>query len=332
MDSIPAAEVRDLTRVYNKPPLKALDAISLRIEPGEVFGLLGPNGAGKTSLVRILSTVLAPSNGQAFVLGYDVSREAKKIRPRINVIGGGDHGGYGMVTVEENLWLYSQFYGFPGRQARLRIAALIEAVGLKEHSKRRLMELSKGLQQRMNIARGLLNDPELLLLDEPTVGLDVLSARQIRAFFQHWLHERPQRRTILLTTHYMYEAEELCNRIAILHRGKVLACDTTSQLKHRLQTHITVLLKVQGKSPTHFGLRRVPGILAIQAISDGADTSYKLAIRQEEVINEILLAVAQAEGRVTRLQQVEPSLEEVFVEVMRKESDREASLPLSTHA
>lgn len=332
MGSIPAAEVRGLTRVYGKAQLKALDEISLRIEPGEVFGLLGPNGAGKTSLVRILSTVLAPSGGQAFVLGHDVSREARKIRPRINVIGGGDHGGYGMVTVEENLWLYSQFYGFPGRLARLRIAALIEAVGLKEHSKRRLMELSKGLQQRLNIARGLLNDPELLLLDEPTVGLDVISARQIRAFFMYWLRERPEQRTILLTTHYMYEAEELCSRIAILHHGKVLACDTTSELKTRLQTHVTVMLKVLGKSASHFGLNKVPGVLAIQAVSEGKDTSYKLAIRHTDVISGILLAIAQAEGQVTRLQQVEPSLEDVFVEVVRKESNREASVPLSTHA
>lgn len=332
MDETPAAEARGLIRTYGKPPVIALDSITLRIEPGEFFGLLGPNGAGKTSLVRIFSTVLAPSGGQALVLGHDVSREAKKIRPFINVIGGGDHGGYGMVTVEENLWLYSQFYGFSGREARLHIAALIEAVDLKEHRKRRLMELSKGLQQRLNIARGLLNDPQLLLLDEPTVGLDVISARQIRQFFSQWVKERPDRRTILLTTHYMHEAEELCSRIAIIDRGKVLACDTTSELKAHLQTHITVMLKVSGRSPNHFGLRKVRGILSIQAATDGESTSYRLAVRHADVIGDLLQAVAQADGRVIGLQQVEPSLEEVFVHAVRKESNHETPVALTAGA
>lgn len=323
MTGVPAAEARNLTRTYGRPPVAALREVSLTIEPGELFGLLGPNGAGKTSLVRIFSTVLAPSAGQAFVLGHDVSRDAKKIRARINVIGGGDHGGYGMVTVEENLWLYSQFYGFPGREARLRIGALIEAIGLKEHAKRRLLELSKGQQQRVNIARGLLNDPELLLLDEPTAGLDVISSRQIRQFFTHWLHERPDSRTILLTTHYMHEAEELCSRIAIIDQGKILACDTTSELKSRLQRHIVVVLKVAGRSPNHYGLRKVRGIRSIQAATDGDNTTYKLTLLHTDTMSDILDVVTQAQGRVIGLQQVEPSLEEVFVNAVRKGSDHE---------
>src|SRR4030043_900585 len=214
--------------------LAALNDINLEVGQGELFGLLGPNGAGKTTLIKILTTLLAPSTGHAWVAGFDVAEEPEKVRPRINMVSGGETSGYGLLTVRENLWMFSQFYGMSSSVANDNIKHLLEVVGLSDRMNTKSSDLSTGLRQKMNIVRGFMTDPDLLFLDEPTLGLDVGASREVGHFIRSWVDENPTR-TLLLTTHYMVEADELCDRVAIITQGRVLACDSPASLKHKLQ-------------------------------------------------------------------------------------------------
>ncbi|HLF40562.1 MAG TPA: ABC transporter ATP-binding protein, partial [Acidimicrobiia bacterium] len=219
----PAIEAFDVARTFRprkSAEVVALSGVSLEVPRGELFGLLGPNGAGKTTLIKILVTLLLPSSGTARVAGFDVASEPVEVRRRISMVSGGESTGFGLLTVAEQLFMFSQFHGMPGRVARARIGELLEVVDLAGERNQRVSDLSTGMRQRLNLARGLLTGPEVLFLDEPTVGLDVGAARGLRAYVQRWMAEDP-RRTILLTTHYLKEAEELCHRVAIIDRGAI---------------------------------------------------------------------------------------------------------------
>jgi len=193
-----AIETRDLVRTYRtrKSPqspsggkVVAVDGITLEIPRGELFGLLGPNGAGKTTVIKVLVTLLLPTSGSARVAGFDVARETQQIRERISMVSGGESSGYGLLTVREQLWMFGQFYGLPSRAALERIDELLKVVGLFEERHRRVSALSSGMRQKMNLVRGLLPDPEILFLDEPTLGLDVGAARDVRAYIREWMRE-----------------------------------------------------------------------------------------------------------------------------------------------
>src|SRR5262245_35291347 len=239
-----ALETKDLGRVYKirgnkkesqeRKELVALENVNLTVERGELFGLLGPNGAGKTTLIKILTTLLAPTSGWARVATYDVHLTPHLVRPRINMVSGGESSGYGLLTVRENLWMLSQFYGMASKEANARIEELLTIVGLQDRMNTKSSDLSTGLRQKMNIVRGFLTDPEVLFLDEPTLGLDVGASRDVRTLIRNWM-DADKNRTLLLTTHYMVEAEELCDRVAIVNKGRVLACDTPANLKRNLQ-------------------------------------------------------------------------------------------------
>ncbi len=153
--------------------------------------MLGPNGAGKTTLIKILTTLLAPSTGRAWVAGFDVIQEASKVRPRINMVSGGESSGYGLLTVRENLWMFAQFYGLSSSVANQRIKELLEIVGLSDRINTKSSDLSTGLRQKMNIVRGFLTDPDVLFLDEPTLGLDVGASREVRRFVRKWIDNDP---------------------------------------------------------------------------------------------------------------------------------------------
>ncbi|MCX7840018.1 MAG: ABC transporter ATP-binding protein [Anaerolineae bacterium] len=228
-----AIETHNLGRVYKIRDTKkkehkeliALREVNLQIEQGELFGLLGPNGAGKTTLIKILTTLLAPTSGWARVAGFDVMQQQAQVRPLINMVSGGESSGYGLLTVRENLWMFAQFYGIPSAQANRRIKELLDIVKMSDRLNTKSSDLSTGLRQKMNIVRGFMTDPKVIFLDEPTLGLDVGAARDVRAFIRQWITEHRER-TVLLTTHYMVEADELCDRVAIINQGRVLACDT----------------------------------------------------------------------------------------------------------
>lgn len=213
-------EVKEVSRFYKlKEGSKfALDNISFDVEKGEVFGLLGPNGAGKTTTIKILTTLLLPSAGEAKVLGYDVVSESHKIRDRINFVYGGERGVYGRLTAKEYMHYFCTLYKIKNKEQAALIKDLLSLVKLEDAENQKIHTYSKGMIQRLHIARCLINDPELLFLDEPTIGLDPIGAKLLRDLVKDLSYKGI---TIILTTHYMQEADELCDRIAFIKGGKI---------------------------------------------------------------------------------------------------------------
>jgi ABC-2 type transport system ATP-binding protein len=223
----------------------AVDDISFSVERGELFGLLGPNGAGKTTTVKMLSTLLLPTSGTARVLGQDVTRQTRQVRQRIGFTFGGARGLYSRLSALDNLRYFSELYGLEPSVSRRRIPELLELVDLAGRGDDRVETYSSGMQQRLHLARALLHDPELIFLDEPTVGIDPVGARQLRSTVKQLV---AMGKTILLTTHYMAEAEELCDRIAIIKKGRIVALDTPAALKQRISGEAVIEMQVKHES------------------------------------------------------------------------------------
>ncbi len=229
-----SVEVQDLHREFETKHKKviALDGVSLQVGEGEIFGVLGPNGAGKTTMIRILSTLLLPTSGVAKVMGHDVAKEPEKVRPLISMASGAERAGYDYITTRGNLWFFSQLYGIPSEEAHRRINELAKQLGLEEYLDKKFYTLSTGYRQRATIVRAFVNEPKVVFLDEPTIGLDVMTALHIREFLVSQAKEHGK--TILLATHNMAEVDAICNRVAIIDKGKILASDTPHELKKSL--------------------------------------------------------------------------------------------------
>ena len=333
MSSPLAIETKDLGRIYKlrgskketRKELVALQDVNLTVERGELFGLLGPNGAGKTTLIKILTTLLSPTSGWARVAGADVNAEPESVRPRINMVSGGESSGYGLLTVRENLWMFSQFYGVPSKEANERIEALLEMVGMKDRIHTKSSDLSTGLRQKMNIVRGFLTEPEVLFLDEPTLGLDVGAMRDVRRFILEWL-KADRERTLLLTTHYMMEADELCDRVAIINKGKVLACDKPSALKQRLQKDALFEIEVSPLNGLTQQMMLDQPEVTKAAISE-TETGAKLSIGlvEESALARVINLFTQKDVKVMNLSKREPTLEDVFVDLVGRSMAEEES-------
>ena len=321
MKSVLAIETQHLGRIYKprKPkkdefPLRvALDDVGLTVPRGELFGLLGPNGAGKTTLIKILTTLLAPSSGIARVEGFDVATHAAEIRPHINMVSGGEASGYGLLTVRENLWMFAQFYGISSAEANRRIGELLEVVKMTDRANTKTSQLSTGLRQKMNIARGFLTDPRVLFLDEPTLGLDVEASRDARAYIRRWMAE-DRTRTILLTTHYMTEADELCDRVAIINDGRVLACDTPLVLKRRLQREPIFHLETRPLDTRDIAvLSALGGVRQLTHRRCDGGSILELVLEEERILAAIIVTFEARGIRLLHLNKREPTLEDVFV-------------------
>ncbi len=322
----------DLGRIYrirggkktDPQELVALEEVNLQIPTGELFGLLGPNGAGKTTLIKILTTLLSPTSGQAWVAGFDVAAQPEQVRPRINMVSGGESSGYGLLTVRENLWMFAQFYGIPSAIANQRIKSLLEVVGLQDRLNTKSSDLSTGLRQKMNLVRGFLTDPDVLFLDEPTLGLDVGASRDARDFIRRWRDENPDR-TLLLTTHYMVEADQLCDRVAIINRGRVLACDTPASLKRSLQREAFFRLEVSplnglGVSP----FEALPGVRNVLHRAQDGSAVLEFVLAEESVLGSVINTMTDLDIRILNLNKREPTLEDVFVDLVGRSMAEEA--------
>jgi ABC-2 type transport system ATP-binding protein len=320
---MPAVETLGLRRVFKgsrgSPEVVALAGVDLRIERGEVFGLLGPNGAGKTTAIKILNTLLYPTSGEARVAGHDVVREAAEVRRRIALVSGGESSGYGILNVRECLWMFSQFYGVPRAAANARVDQLIAALGLEELAKTRINRLSTGQRQRMNFARGFVSDPEILFLDEPTLGMDVNAARELREFVLQWVRERAGR-TVLLTTHYMAEADQMCDRIAIIDHGRTLACDAPSALRRAVEGGQHVELEVLGASD---GLAEVEGIPVTWGAPHPERGTHTMKLRLADGGRlPLVLRALEARGVAVRgVSTRETSLEDAFIAIVGRGLD-----------
>jgi ABC-2 type transport system ATP-binding protein len=317
----PAIAAHGVRRVYDaKPaPVTALAGVDLEVAPGEFFGLLGPNGAGKTTLIKILTTLLLPTSGEARIFGFDVATDTRRIRRIMNMVAGGEQSGYGILTVREQLWMFSQFYGLPSKEGWTRVDQLIEAVGLTEQRLQRVSTLSTGQRQKMNMARGLLNDPWILFLDEPTLGLDVAAARSIRELVLDWKAAVPGR-TVLLTTHYMAEADELCERIAIVDHGRILAIGTPDELKRRVQRESIFRLELDHLDGGVAQLARLPGVESAALAADSDTESQRVAVNlvltDDAALGEVVTALGETGSHILALRKSEPTLEDVFVELV----------------
>ncbi len=324
MAETPAIETTGLGRIYKirgakkaeQKELVALQDVNLQIPTGELFGLLGPNGAGKTTLIKILTTLLAPSTGSARVAGMDVSKNPEAVRQRINMVSGGEASGYGLLTVRENLWMFAQFYGIPSKEANARIKKLLEIVGIADRANTRSSNLSTGLRQKMNIVRGFMTDPQVLFLDEPTLGLDVGAARDVRNFIKSWMNDDPQR-TLLLTTHYLVEAEELCDRVAIINKGRVLACDTPAALKQLVQKDAIFEIHLESSSPMDSSVfSTIKCVKSVHLRPVNNHTVMDLMLEEEAAVAQVIARLTDQSARILSLQKREPTLEDVFVKLV----------------
>lgn len=291
----------------------ALDDVTINVKKGELFGLLGPNGAGKTTLIKIFTTLLLPTSGQAYVYGYDVTREEHNIRPIMNMVSGGEYSGYGLLTVEENLWMFSQFYGIPGSIAKQRISGLMNRLGIGDMGSRKIRTLSTGERQRVNIIRAFMTDPKVVFLDEPTLGLDVETSRLIRRFIREWLSENAER-TVLLTTHYMMEADQLCDRIAIIHEGKIVALDTPSQLKRMIKGEIFLKMEIHPDIPLDW-LSTMEDVSGYSSKEKGGTVDLKIMMDDESAVGPVVSEITAKGGTIDYLYKEEPTLEDVFVKL-----------------
>lgn len=304
----------DLGRKFTsgKRVVEALKDVNIAVKTGELFGLLGPNGAGKTTLIKILTTLLLPTTGQAHVFNYDVTREENKIRPIINMVSGGEYSGYGLLTVKENLWMFSQFYGIPGDIAEARIQTLMDRLHIAHMESRKVRTLSTGERQRVNIIRAFMTNPKVVFLDEPTLGLDVETARLIRKFIKEWLEQDPER-TVLLTTHYMMEADQLCDRIAIIHEGKIVALDTPSALKDVVTKEISLHVEVKPVINVDW-LNNMTDVIGFKSKDLGGAIELRIVCKNESAIGDIL-AYINEEGKINYVYKEEPTLEDVFLKL-----------------
>ncbi|MFL6012585.1 MAG: ABC transporter ATP-binding protein [Gaiellaceae bacterium] len=306
-----AVDVVELRRSYRS--LEALRGITFSIERGELFGLLGPNGAGKTTTIKVLTTLLLPSSGTARVLGFDVARQANEVRRRIGYVFGGDKGLYDRLSALDNLRYFADVYRLPARTQRARIDELLELVGLKGRERERVERYSRGMRQRLHIARGLLHDPPVLFLDEPTMGLDPVGARELRQTIGR-LHESGT--TILLTTHYMFEADELCQRIAVIADGQILATGTPADLKERIADRTVVEIEVFGVSDAMIEqLRSVAGVTSVSVERrDQAQVILVQSSRGAELVQPLLRELGDA--RVGKVVPRSPTLEDAYVDLV----------------
>ena len=315
-------ETRSLRRVFKGIPgagdVVALDNVDLAIEDGEIFGLLGPNGAGKTTMIKILATLLLPTSGEAYVKGLEVSRNASKVCKVINLVSGGETPGYGILSVKENLWFFSQLYGLSRQAANDRIKGLVTQLGLDNYIDTRMSKLSTGFKQRLNLARGFINNPAVVFLDEPTLGLDVLSAKQLRTMIKSWMTDGTK--TVLLTTHYMAEADEMCNRVGIIDQGRILACDTPQRLKAKIASRPSWKIEVTPNIQELDTLKTVPGVIGISEVSniETGTSTLKLVLEDESVMSDLLSTISRNGSRVLNMGKSEPTLEDVYINLVGK--------------
>lgn len=311
----PGVEVRNLRRTYGgrrkTPEVVALSGMDLSIPAGEVHGLLGPNGAGKTTLCKILSTVLLPTAGEAHILGYDVVRETAAVRRLVGIVFGGERGLYSRLTARQNLQFWAALYGLRGRALRERVETLLGRVGLSERAGQRVEGFSRGMKQRLHLARGLVGDPRVMLLDEPTAGMDPMAAREFRTLVGEL---RDEERTVLMTTHDMAEAEAVCDRVTLIDGGQLLATERPATLTRWISTYARVVatdLSAPLRERLASELAILPGVAEVRRVSPAG---LRIETAAEDAAPRVLRVLLD-EG-VTNVATERASLEEVYLHVM----------------
>jgi len=321
-----AIEARQLRKTYRttrgvfrreKVEQVAVRGVDLAIEAGELFGLLGPNGAGKTTMTKIFTTLLLPTSGTATVLDLDVVRDQWRLRRRIGFVFGGERGLYWRLSGLDNLRYFADLYRVPPEVTRKRIPELLERLGLAGRERDRVELYSRGMKQRLHLARGLLNDPEVLFLDEPTIGLDPVGARELRVIVRELADAG---KTIFLTTHYMFEADAICDRIAVIKGGEIVAEGTPSSIKKVVQDQGVVEFEVVGMPA-----ERLAGLRALTGVKSVAVADHELAqvvtihcSRPADVMTQLGLVLDGMS--LEKVSSREPTLEDAYVQLIGESS------------
>ena len=316
---MPAIEFDGVSRTFWARPgvfrrrsieVRALTDVSFSVEPGELFGLLGPNGAGKTTSIKILTTLLLPTSGRARVLGFDPASEPQRVRPQIGYVFGGDRGLYDRLSARDNLSYFADVYRVPAREKSRRIDELLDVVGLRGRERERVETFSRGMKQRLHIARGLLHDPPVLFLDEPTIGLDPVGARELRETVAGL---QSAGKTILLTTHYMYEADELCGRVAVITDGRIVAEGTPASLKRGIADRTVIEIEATGvEEPLVSRLREMEGVTSV--VVEEQDETQLVLVQSSLGAQLVQPLIGALEGVTVRAVTArEPTLEDAYV-------------------
>ena len=320
---VDAIEVEQLRKVFSTPvgfwrrrhkTTTAVDGLSFSVQPGELFGLLGPNGAGKTTTVKMLSTLLLPTAGTARVLGYDVVKDVHRLRHKIGFTFGGGRGLYGRLSALDNLLYFAELYGLEPHLARRQIARLLDLMGLAGREHERVETYSSGMQQRLHLVRVMLHDPDILFLDEPTVGIDPVGARALRQIVKDlvWLGK-----TVLLTTHYMLEAEELCHRIAIINHGQIVALDTPAELKRRVAGDTVIDIQIQPDTAVLADhLRPLGERITLSTTQAGSHAQVSIRTQEPSGVMQALAPLLQRQ-LIQNLEVRHPTLEDVYVSIIQ---------------
>lgn len=299
--------------------LTAVNGVSLQIQHGEIFGLLGPNGAGKSTTIRMLCTLLEPTSGTVRINGYDIIKQAAQVRQNLGTVLAGERSIYWKLTARENLEYFAALYHIPANIAKKRVTELLERLELTARANDRVEKFSTGMRQRVAIGKALVANPPILLLDEPTLGLDPQAARNLRELI---VQLKEEGHTILLTTHYMEEADQLSDRIGIIDQGKIIALDTPSKLKERIEQKDIIRLEISGwRDDLAEKIQAIPGVENMVARPMDQETLWEVSLHAESsraVLPGVMENINFNGTRLVNMNIQHPSLEDVFINLTGK--------------
>jgi ABC-2 type transport system ATP-binding protein len=321
-------EVKNLTKMFND--FVAVDSISFDVKKGEIFGLLGPNGAGKSTTIRMLCTLSRPTKGTATIGGYDIVKNDTEVRKLVGIVSE-KMIMYNRLTARENLFFFGDLFNIPKDVLNKRIDDLLELVQLTKWKASQVGTFSSGMRQRMNVIRALLNMPPVLFLDEPTLGLDPQSTVEIREFIKKI--NRENETTILITTHMMGEADLLCDRIGIIDHGKIVALDTSTNLKRMISGANTTILKLEIANLTPDLIATIRTLKCVETVSQENSTHLKIHAHGDDAFDTIIDAIRAKKTKIDSIENLQPTLEDVFLHITGHEVRDTANqkMPLSNH-
>jgi ABC-2 type transport system ATP-binding protein len=303
-------EVKTLTKMFNK--FTAVDNISFDVKKGEIFGLLGPNGAGKSTILRMLSTLARPTKGTATIGGYDIVKNDTEVRKLIGIVSE-KMIMYNRLTAKENLWFFGSLFNLPKDILTKRIDELLELVQLTQWKNAQVGTFSTGMRQRMNVVRALLNTPQVLFLDEPTLGLDPQSSVEIREFIKKLNRENGT--SIVITTHMMVDADLLCDRIAIVDHGKIVALDTSANLKKMISGADTTIIKLNIPNLSSVLIEKLEALKCADSVTQESSTELKILVHGNEAFDNVIDAIRSNGGNISSMENLQPTLEDVFLHI-----------------
>lgn len=316
-------ELRQIARhPFRTETITALNGVNLQVEEGELFGILGPNGAGKTTLIKLLSTLILPDEGEVWVNGYNIFHEEENIKRSIGLVTGEERSFYWRLSGRRNLQFFATLHNMSPFQIQKRINSILEILGLQEKTDDLFYTYSTGIKQELALARGLINDPQILFIDEPTRSLDPVAARNIRKLIQEKL-VKEQGKTVFLATHNLEEAQQICDRLAIIDRGRILSLGTPSEIRTTVSKEDRYILKVRALSAEVLEkIGRQKKVAHLSSRPDPANSSVSILevrlLEHEAALPLVIEALVSSGAKILDCSHFEVPLEDIFAEVVKR--------------